>query len=94
MNQQDAQEFMTYVLDLMHEEFVSVSLSNQSTHNKPKDSKEREKEIDLKDSKEKADEWEEVGKKNKSSIVLTVDPSLCFFFASLFVFLLLLSLLY
>lgn len=55
MNQQDAQEFLTYILDLMHEEFL---LFNKS--------KEPQK------SSDKSDEWEEVGKKNKSSIVLTV----------------------
>lgn len=54
MNQQDAQEFLTYILDLMHEEFLSF-------HKKP------EAKVPEKD-----DEWEEVGKKNKSSIVLTV----------------------
>lgn len=58
VNQQDAQEFLTYILDLMHEEFLSVL-------KKPEITKATEK-------SEGDDEWEEVGKKNKSSIVLTV----------------------
>ena len=52
MNQQDAQEFLTYILDRMHEEFLLVHNSNPS---KPAQS-----------AKENDDEgWEEVGKKNK-----------------------------
>lgn len=56
MNQQDAQEFLTYILDLMHEEFLLF-------HKKP-DPKPNDPEDD--------GGWEEVGKKNKSSVVLTV----------------------
>ena len=56
MNQQDAQEFLTYILDLMHEEFLQF-------HKKDKEPSK---------TQDKGDEWEEVGKKNKSSIVLTV----------------------
>eukprot|EP00026_Physarum_polycephalum_P002095 Phypoly_transcript_02099.p1 GENE.Phypoly_transcript_02099~~Phypoly_transcript_02099.p1 ORF type:complete len:934 (+),score=200.22 Phypoly_transcript_02099:155-2956(+) len=56
VNQQDAQEFLTYILDLMHEEFLLFHKNKEPAK-----------------TTEKSDEWEEVGKKNKSSIVLTSD---------------------
>jgi len=56
VNQQDAQEFLTYVLDLMHEEFLLFHRNKEPAK-----------------VSDKNEEWEEVGKKNKSSIVLTND---------------------
>lgn len=64
VNQQDAQEFLTYILDRMHEEFLLVH--NSSTSNKQSQSSSS--------SSSNGDEgWEEVGKKNKSAVVLTKD---------------------
>ena len=67
MNQQDAQEFLTYILDSMQEEFLQF-----------------QKKPEVKPPEKSEDGWEEVGKKNKSSVVLTVNVSIVFLFSLFF----------
>lgn len=59
--QEDAQEFLCFLLDQMHEEFVTLL---------PKNRKQSTQMVTKEETKE--DEWVEVGKKNKTSIVITV----------------------
>jgi len=63
VNQQDAQEFMNFLLDLMHEELVPLltkaDKAGQNGHQQ----------------EENSEEWEEVGKKNKSAIIVSKGES-------------------
>jgi len=63
INQQDAQEFMTFLLDMMHEELLPLLDMHEKV------------EQNGQEPEEESEEWEEVGKKNKSAIIVSKGES-------------------
>eukprot|EP01122_Echinamoeba_exundans_P016780 TRINITY_DN8618_c0_g1_i1.p1 TRINITY_DN8618_c0_g1~~TRINITY_DN8618_c0_g1_i1.p1 ORF type:complete len:482 (+),score=102.96 TRINITY_DN8618_c0_g1_i1:73-1518(+) len=67
--QEDSQEFFSFLLDVMHDELIHIKPRSTSGASSSSSS------IDWNDEASVSDEWEEVGKKNKSAVVLTEKSS-------------------
>jgi ubiquitin C-terminal hydrolase len=67
VRQQDAQEFLCFLLDSMHEELLSMD------NEIPEKEERKSAEIHGEDKSAESDGWEEVGRKNTTSIILTKD---------------------